>query len=90
MPIQTFLEYVRGNEPTKSNLIGDQSVSKTLKFAEDDFEIVININLSKAEQHKDAIKFLHQVTAELYALLRATTPKVARTRGIPREHNYSS
>ena len=61
MAVQSFQQYLR-----------EQSVSKTLEVVNDGVEIVINISLSRNEQHAEVIQFLRRIADELSALEKAT------------------
>jgi len=61
MAVRSFQQYLR-----------EQSVSKTLEVVNDGVEIIINISLSRQEQHVETIQFLRRVADELSALDRAT------------------
>lgn len=69
MAVKTFSEYL---EEQCSAALGEQSVSKTLAFSQDGFEICISITLSRQDQHADAVQFLRRVADELTALDKAT------------------
>jgi hypothetical protein len=72
MAIRRFKQFVKERERHGKRFLTEQPTSKTLEFANDGFEITINITLSKQEQHWEAIQFLRRVADELSALERAT------------------
>jgi hypothetical protein len=72
MAIRRFKQFVKDRDITDKTCLYEQPTSKTLEFANDGFEIVINITLSRQEQHIQAIQFLRRVADELSALERAT------------------
>ncbi|MFN4895309.1 MAG: hypothetical protein ACK5HO_05955 [Pseudomonadota bacterium] len=72
MAIRRFKQYVKDRDRHGSWFLTEQPTSKTLEFANDGFEISINITLSKQEQHWEAIQFLRRVADELSVLERAT------------------
>jgi|GEM_PF-2136565 len=72
MPIRSFSEYLEEQRCANTVALDEQPVSKTLEFANDGFEIVINITLSRQDQHADAVQFLRRVADELTALDKAT------------------
>jgi hypothetical protein len=72
MPIRRFKEFVKDRDGQGRTCLNEQPTSKTLEFANDGFEIVINITLARQEQHAEAIQFLRRVADELTALERAT------------------
>lgn len=72
MALRGFRQFIKENNRQGRSCCKEQSVSKTLEFLKDGIEIVINITLSKQEQHTEAIRFLRRVADELTALERAT------------------
>lgn len=72
MALRGFRQFIREKDRDGRAYLAEQSVSKTLEFLDDGIEIVINITLSKQEQHGEAIQFLRRVADELTALERAT------------------
>ena len=72
MAIRRFKQFVKDRDITDKTCLYEQPTSKTLEFANDGFAIVINITLSRQEQHIQAIQFLRRVADELSALERAT------------------
>ena len=70
--IRRFKQFVKDRDRHGSRFLTEQPTSKTIEFANDGFEITINITLTKQEQHAEAIKFLRRVADELTALERAT------------------
>ena len=72
MSIRTFQQYVREQGHKKSTPLTESAVSKTLELVNDGVEIVINITLSRHEQHTEVIRFLRRVADELSALEYAT------------------
>jgi hypothetical protein len=72
MAIRRFKQFVEDRDGQGRACLNEQPTSKTLEFANDGFEIVINITLSRQEQHIKAIQFLRRVADELSALERAT------------------
>jgi hypothetical protein len=74
MAIRRFKQFVKEQANQGRSCLMEYPVSKTLEFHNDEFEVVINITLSKQEQHGEAIQFLRRVADELSALERATRP----------------
>jgi hypothetical protein len=72
MAIRRFKQFVKDRDSEDKKCLCEQPTSKTLEFINDGFEIVINITLSRQEQHAEAIQFLRRVADELSALDRAT------------------
>lgn len=72
MAIRRFKQFVKDRHRHGSRFLTEQPTSKTLEFADDGFEITINITLTRQEQHWEAIQFLRRVADELTALERAT------------------
>jgi len=72
MAIRRFKQFVKDRDGQDITCLNEQATSKTLEFTNDGFEIVINITLTKQEQHIQAIQFLRRVADELSALERAT------------------
>ena len=72
MAIRRFKQFVKDRDGQGRTCLNEQPTSKTLEFTNDGFEIVINITLTKQEQHIKAIQFLRRVADELSALERAT------------------
>ena len=74
MAIRRFKQFVKDRDRHGTRFLTEQPTSKTLEFANDGFEIAINITLAKQEQHAEAIQFLRRVADELTALEKATRP----------------
>jgi hypothetical protein len=74
MAIRRFKQFVKDRDTKDTTCLYEQPTSKTLEFTNDGFEIVINITLSRHEQHAEAIQFLRRVADELTALEKATRP----------------
>ena len=72
MAIRRFKQFVEDRDRHRSRFLTEQPTSKILEFANDGFEITINISLTRQEQHWEAIQFLRRVADELTALERAT------------------
>lgn len=72
MSVRPFVDYLKDDQNFKDLCLHDSGVSKTLEFNNDSMQIVINITLSRQEQHLEAIAFLRHVADELEALERAT------------------
>ena len=72
MAIRRFKQFVKDRNIEGTTCLYEKPTSKTLEFTNDGFEIVINITLSRQEQHAEAIQFLSRVADELSALDRAT------------------
>lgn len=72
MALRRFRHFIKEQDRLCGTFLKEQSVSKTLEFLNDGIEIVINITLSKQEQHAEAIQFLRRVADELSALEAAT------------------
>jgi len=63
--MKTFLEYLGVRSQQKRADADDQAVRKTLEFSHDEMRVVIDITLTKHEQHQDAVDFLRQVASQL-------------------------
>jgi hypothetical protein len=71
MAIKSFVDYLKNDYDLEDLCLHDSVISKNLQFCSDGMQIVINITLSRQEQHLEAIEFLRRVADELVALERA-------------------
>ncbi len=67
MAIRSFQQYIRENRSVGKSLLRKPSVSKTVQVLDDGVEIIINISLSRYEQHTEVINFLMRLADELSA-----------------------
>jgi hypothetical protein len=73
--MKTFLEYLGVRPQRNTPDADDQAVRKTLEFSHDEMRVVINITLTKHEQHAEAIQFIRRVADDLAAVERAANKR---------------
>ena len=73
--MKTFLEYLGVRSQQKSADADDQAVRKTLEFSHDEMRVVIDITLTKHEQHAEAIQFIRRVADDLAAVEQAANKR---------------
>jgi hypothetical protein len=73
--MKTFLEYLGVRPQRNTPHTDDQAVRKTLEFSHDEMRVVINITLTKHEQHAEAIQFIRRVADDLAAVEKAANKR---------------
>jgi hypothetical protein len=78
MGIRSFHQYMREQSADTRSHVQEPSVTNSFEIVQDGVEIIINITLTKDQQHTEVVRFLRRIADELSILERAATQERQR------------